>query len=33
MSDHFFRLGFGWATGMEIKKGLAAIQKSASPFI
>ncbi|MBK7854451.1 MAG: pyridoxal phosphate-dependent aminotransferase [Bacteroidetes bacterium] len=33
MSDHFFRLGFGWATAMEIKKGLAAIQKSASPFI
>lgn len=33
MSDRFFRLGFGWATPSEIKKGLAAIQKAASPFM
>lgn len=33
MSDRFSRLGFGWATIAEIKKGLAAIQKSASPFV
>lgn len=33
MSDRFFRLGFGWASNPEIKKGLAAIEQSASPFI